>query len=257
MPPKNKKVNRQKRKGKDVRFPPLPQRLNVAMTSTYRWNTIVSAGSITNAYVNVSDLSEFQPYYYDQIMTIYKNWVVVGVEVEYRIVNRSVASEAEVIIFDVCKKAYDAGISLPIAESLPGATRHLLSSAGNDKVITVKRTVPLSKFYPKNFKADSDFWGDLYNSPPIITDTLRKDPIYSVLLYSAANGSDTINFTTDRRIIYHVTFFNFWASNISLNDPIALPDKNSRPGAKDDDPPVNVIPQKPPPLNVKPTSRQR
>lgn len=229
---KKKKANRRGSRGG---YHPLPQRFKVALMSTYRWNTTVSAGSATHAYVDVSDANSFAPYYYDQLMTIYKNFVVDSVDIEYRVVNRSLSSEAEIFLFDINRKAYDAGITTVIAESLPGATRHILTSTGNSKTVTVKRKVPLAQFYKKGFSSDSDFWGDLYTAPPICSETTRKANIYNVIFYTAANGSDTITYTTDRRITYHMTFFNFWTSNISLAselpsklDPDSLPDKDAK-----------------------------
>ena len=230
-----KKKTTKKRSGKARRqqtsYRLLPERFNVSLVSTYRWNTTVSAGAATHAYVDISDLNSFSPYYYDQMMTIYKNFVVVGAEIEYRVVNRSLSSEAEIFLFDVARKVYDAGLTTVIAESLPGSTRHMLTSAGNDKTITVKRKISLNKFYKANFSSDSDFWGDLYTAPPICSETTRKDNIYDVLFYTAANGSDTISYTTDRRITYHITFFNFWASNISssLSEPVSKLDPESVP----------------------------
>lgn len=212
-----------------VQFRPLPESMALAVTSTYRWNTTISAGSVTTATVNASDLNEFQPYYYDQLMTIYKNWVVVGAEVEYRIVNRSVSSEGQLVCFELNRKNFDSGVTLVIAESLPGAQRYLLSSTGNQKVLTIRRTLDLKKFYPKRFDYDSDFWGDFYTSPPICSDATRKDNILSVLLYTSADGTSSLTYTTDRRIVFHVRFFNFWASNISATGVLAVEDEASHP----------------------------
>ena len=229
-----KKANRRGSRGG---YQPLPQRFKVSLFSTYRWNTTVSAGTPTHAYVDVSDANSFAPYYYDQLMTIYKNFVVDSVELEYRIVNRSLSSEAEVFVFDVNRKAYDAGISTVIAESLPGSKRFLLTSTGNTKTTVIKWHMPLSRFYKSGFANDSDFWGDLYTSPPVCSEATRKLNMYNVLYYTAANGSDTITYTTDRRITYHMTFFNFWTSNISLVsdpvsklDPESVPDRDAKKG---------------------------
>ena len=114
---KKKKANR---RGSCGGYHPLPQRFKVALMSTYRWNTTVSAGSATHAYVDVSDANSIAPYYYDQLMTIYKNFVVDSVDIEYRVVNRSLSSEAEIFLFDISRKSYDVGITTVIAESLPG-----------------------------------------------------------------------------------------------------------------------------------------
>jgi hypothetical protein len=203
--------------------------MNLTLTSTYRWNTSVSAGSITNATVNLSDLNEFQPYYYDQLLTIYKNWVVVGAEVEWRVVNKSVASEGQLIAFELNRKNYDSGLTLPISESLPGSERHFLTSTGKDKAIVIRRHIDLSKFYPPKFYDDSDFWGDLYNSPNVCSETTKKMNILSVLLYAAADGTSSISFTTDRRIKFHIRFFSFWYQNISFeNQILAVEDPNSK-----------------------------
>jgi hypothetical protein len=203
--------------------------MNLSVVSTYRWNTTISVGSVTTATVNISDLNEFQPYYYDQLMTIYKNWVVVSAEVEYRVINKSVSSEGQLVTFEINRKNFDSGMTLPIAESLPGAQRYLMSSTGNQKVLTIRRQLDLKKFYPKKFDSDSDFWGDFYTSPPICSDATRKDNILSVLMYTAADGSSSPSFTTDRRITFHVRFFNFWAQNISATGVLAVEDEASHP----------------------------
>lgn len=229
------KSRKTKRQGNGVRFRPLPETMDVALTSTYKWNTTVSVGAITNSYVNGSDLNEFQPYYYDQLMTIYKNFLVLAVDIEYRIVNRSLSSEAEVVLCEMNRKNYDSGVTWVIASSLPGASRVFLTSTGNSKTVIVKRRLDFKHYYKGGFAGDSDFWGDFYTAPPICTDATRKDNIYSLLVYGAANGSDTINFTTDRRITYHARFFNFWTSNISATTdsaPYSIEDKQSRPERK-------------------------
>lgn len=230
--PKSKKKRAPKLKF--YKFPPLPETFNVSLVSTYRWNTTVSAGAVTTATVNLSDLNEFSPYYYDQLMTIYRNWIVVGVDIEYRIVNRSVSYDGELIFCELNRKNFDSGLTFPIAESLPRATRVICPSTGNNKTFVARRHLNLSYFYKNGFRGDSNFWGDLYNSPPITTDLTNKDNMYSLVMYSSADGTNGLSFTTDRRITFHVSFFNFWASNISsYESPIAEEDCESHPPKKD------------------------
>lgn len=184
---------------------------------------------MTNATVNLSDLNEFPPYYYDQLMTIYKNWVIVGVDVEYRVINRSYSYDGQLIVFELNRRNYDSGLTLPISESLPGAQRYFLSSNGKDKTVIIRRSIDLARFYPATFSNDSDFWGDFYNAPNVCTETVKKLNIYSVIMYAAADGTASVQFTTDRRIRFRIRFFNFWYQNISLNDTRSVEDPESKP----------------------------
>jgi len=226
---KSNKTKNKSRKGMQG-YPPLSEQQNLTLSTTYRWNTTVSAGSITNATVNLSDLNEFQPYYYDQLLTIYKNWVVMGAEIEYRVVNRSSSYDGQLIAFEINRKNYDSGLTLPISESLPGSERHFISSTGKDKTLVIRRYVNLTKFYPSKYSDDSDFWGDLYNSPNICSETVKKMNMYSVLLYSAADGTNAVQFTTDRRVKFHIRFFSFWYQNISADSQfLSVEDPASKP----------------------------
>ena len=134
-----------------------------------------------------------------------------------------------IYIFDLNRRNYDAGVTFPIAESLPEAKRHLLTSSGNNKTITARRHLNLKHFYKAGFQGDSDFWGDLYNSPNICSDLVNKDDIVPAIGFNSASGSLGLDFTTDRVITYYVQFFNFWASNVSKMGPVGIEQIDSKP----------------------------
>jgi hypothetical protein len=135
-----------------------------------------------------------------------------GISVQTRIVNTSTTVDAEVLTYYGSGTTVSA-LSFSQALEFKTTTRRMLSSTGNGKVLTINETIPIHKLLKARWWDDSDFWGNSTTKPnySISSDSYQ----YALGIYSC-NGTSTVTATIDRRINFHVMFFNLAAPANSL-----------------------------------------
>jgi len=149
----------------------------------------------------MSSLQTFQPFYRDQLLALYKNYVVLGFTVNYKIVNTDFAgNQGEIIMFDAPSTEV-AGLTFANILEYPGSKKQILSYYGNKMVLTSTKHYDLPRVYAKDISVDSDFWGTSAAGP-----TYSDLQEHALAIYSL-NGSATVQCMVDREYIFHVRFF--------------------------------------------------
>jgi len=149
----------------------------------------------------MSSLQTFQGFYRDQLLALYKNYVVLGFTVNYKIVNADFAgNQGEIIMFD-CPSTETAGITFANLLEWPGAKKQILSYYGNQMVLSSTKHYALPSIYKKDISLDSDFWGTSSAAPSY------ADPQEHCLAIYSINGSSTVQCMIDREYVFHVRFF--------------------------------------------------
>jgi len=173
------------------------------MDVALRYSTRIQYNSAAfNVYnVNMSSLQTFQPYYRDQLLALFKNYVVLGFTVNYKIINTDVLGiQGEFVTFDAPSSEV-AGLTFANILEYPGSRKQLMTSTGNQTTFSSTKHYALPMIYKKDISVDSDFWG-----------TSAAGPTYSDLqehclaVYSL-NGTSTVQCMIDREYIFHVRFF--------------------------------------------------
>jgi len=173
------------------------------MDVAIRYSTRIQYNSAAfNVYnVNMSSLQTFQGFYRDQLLALFKNYVVLGFTVNYKIINTDVLGvQAEMITFD-CPSTETAGLTFANILEYPGSRKQLLSSTGNKNVVTSTKHYNLPAIYKKDISADSDFWGTSAAGPSY------ADPQEHCLSVYSLNGTSTVQCMVDREYVFHTRFF--------------------------------------------------
>jgi len=178
----------------------------------------------------MSSLQTFQGFYRDQLLALFKNYVVLGFTVNYKIINTDVMGvQGEVITFD-CPSSETAGLTFANLLEWPGAKKQLISSTGNAMVIQMTRHYSLPSIYKKDISTDSDFWGTSTSAPS------WSDPQEHCLAVYSLNGSSTVQLLIDREYVFHTKFFRRENPGNSLSDVMStkpsFPEKTKKPGKK-------------------------
>lgn len=182
-----------------TRFGQFPNSMDVAIRYSTRIQYSSSAFSVYN--VNMSSLQTFQGFYRDQLLALFKNYVVLGFTVNYKIVNTDFAgNQGEIILFD-CPSSETAGLTFANILEWPGSKKQILSYYGNKMVLTHTRHYSLPQIYKKDISVDSDFWGTAASAPGI------SDPQEHCLALYSLNGSATVQCMVDREYVFHTRFF--------------------------------------------------
>lgn len=194
--------------------------MNVSLTYTSRSQVSGTSFSLYN--FDGTTLQTLQPTYRDQLLTIYNQYVVLGVTINAKIVNRSSSIDVEVL--DYFGDGYTVtGLTFNQALEYKHTKRQLLSTSGNQKVITIERSLFFKKYLPPKFWDDSRFWGTASTAPSYSTDRGFQHAIGFI----AADGTSSISATMDRKIIFHVRFFTLAAITNSLDSsakPVIITD---------------------------------
>jgi len=160
-------------------------------------------------------LQTLQPTYRDQLLTIWNQYVVLGVTIDVKIVNKSTTIDAEVLRYH--GDGYTvAGLTFNQALEYKHTKRQLLSTSGNQKVINSVETLWFQDYLPPKYWDDSRFWGTASAGPSYSTDRGYQHAIGIV----AADGSSVVSATIDRRITFHVRFFTLAAITNSLSSSL-------------------------------------
>lgn len=218
MPPKQNNNKRPSKKGKNTKrrgykYPMMPEVFNVSLKHDVRTQ---NSGSTFNVYnFDGCSLQTLQPMLRDQLLGIYTNYVVMGITVTSRVVNKSTTVDAEVLTYHGLGSTVTA---LSFAQALEFKTtrRQLLSTSGNKKVITIQQSLNFRTLLKARFWDDSDFWGSA-SAAPAISSTANFYS-YATSFYSA-NGVASVDLTLDRSIVFHVKFFNLAAVANSIHSP--------------------------------------
>jgi len=216
MPPQ--KQQKRGKKGKknsrrNYKYAMMPEIFYVSLKHDVRTQ---NSGSTFNVYnFDACSLQTLQPMLRDQLLGIYTNYVVMGITVVNRIVNRSTTVDAEILTYHGLGSTVTA---LSFAQALEFKTtkRTLLSTSGNKKVITITQSLNFRNCLKARFWDDSDFWGTASAAPPI--SATANFYSYATGIYSA-NGSASVDCTMDRSIMFHVKFFNLAAVANSIDSP--------------------------------------
>ena len=213
---KNKKHSkRQSRKAKRrsnlAYCPPLPD--NFSATLNYTSRSQVSGTAFTVFNFDAIGLQALQPTYRDQLLALYQQYVVFGVTIDVKIVNKSATVDAEVV--DYHGDGYTvAALTSAQALEYKHTKRMMCTTTGNKKSLAYTRTVWFKNFLPKNFISDSRFWGTASTAP-----SYSSDRGYQLAVgFLAADGTSTLSLTMDRRIKFHVRFFTLAPTTLSVFD---------------------------------------
>lgn len=241
---RTKKGNK-KRSQRNSGFPFLPDVKLVSMNYVSRSQVSGTSYSVYN--FDGTTLQTLQPTYRDQLLAIWNQYVVMGVTIEAKIVNRSSTVDAEVL--DYFGDGFTvSGLTFNQALEYKHTRRVLLSTAGNQKVVTLRRKIMFSQYLPPKFWDDSRFWGTATTGPSYSTDRGFQHAIG----FLAADGTSSIAVTMDRKIIFHVRLFTLAAITNSLTETQFPPTLN---GVEDQTEPEKPLPKKPEPIPVKPSAQ--
>lgn len=200
-----------KRRGSKMnKFRPIPDRFNVSLKYTSR--SQVSGTSFTVYNFDLTTLQTLQPSYRDQLLAMWQQYVVLGVTISAKIVNKSTTVDAEVLEYHGDGYTISA-LTFNQALEYKHTVRRLCTTSGNGKTITINKTIWLSRYLPKNYASDSEFWGNATSGPAYSTTRGYQHAI----AFIGADPAQTISVTMDRRITFHVRFFELAAISNSLS----------------------------------------
>lgn len=197
-----------------TRFPKLMDRFDISLSHVVRSQVSGTAFSVYN--FDVLELSTLQPMYRDQLLALWRRYVVLGVTVETKIVNKSATVDLEVLRYHGSGTTV-ASLTFSQALEYKHTQRVMVTSTGNSKTVTLKQTVWLNNYLPNGYARDSDFWGTSADKP--IFCTTGGDGYQHATAFYTADGTSTMSATMDRRIIFHVSFFELAAISNSLSIP--------------------------------------
>lgn len=246
MPPQKRQPPK-KRRTKKISFPPIPGRQRMSLNHTVRSQVSGSTYNVFN--FDALEMQTLQPMYRDQMLALYRKYVVRGVTIVDKIVNKSTTVDAEVLTYHG-SGATVASLTFSQALEFKTTRRYLLSTSGNKKVLNLSRTVMFNRLLPKDYWSDSEFWGTALSKPPYC---ISQDSIQCATGFYSADGTSSISIALDRRIVFHVEFFELAAIANSLNQPASeipllsfeIPEQTS---SSDDE----IIPNKKPPEKTHP-----
>jgi len=163
----------------------------------------------------MSSLQTFQGFYRDQLLALYKNYVVLGFTANYKIINADVSgTQAELIMFN-CPSSETAGITFANLLEWPGGKKQLLSSIGNSTTVAMTKHYSLPSIYKRDITSDSDFWGTSTAAPPYADQEEHCLGVYSI------NGTSNILAVIDREYVFHARFFRREnpSNSLTVGDP--------------------------------------
>lgn len=207
-------------KPKDPRFGRVSDQYRVSLTHCVRTQHTGAAFSVYN--FDCLQLTTLQPYLRDQILAIWSKYVVMHVELETRIVNRSTTVDAEIFQYYGTGTTVSA-LSLAQVLEYKHCQKRMLTSSGNGKTITIRTSVPLHTLLKARYDDDSDFWGTASANPSYCS---TADSIQAATGIIAADGTSSVTLTMDRKLIFHVKFFGLTPAPNSVHDqqPLLIPD---------------------------------
>ncbi len=164
---------------------------------------------------DLCELTTLQPMYRDQLLALWRRYCVLGVTIEYRLVNKSSTVDLEVLSYHGSGTTVSA-LTFSQALEYKYTTRRFLTTSGNAKSVTFTQTIDLRKYLPKGYISDSDFWGDSATKPTFCT---SLDGYQAAIGFFTADGTSTMTATMDRRIVFHVRLFELAAVANSLTEP--------------------------------------
>ena len=187
----------------------MPDNVNYSLRYTSRSQISGTSFSVYN--FDATTLHVLQPTYRDQLLAIWQQYVVLGVTIDTKIVNKSTTIDAEVLEYH--GDGYTiSGLTFNQALEYKHCTRRLCSVSGNTKSLSFSSTIWLSKYLPKNYMNDSRFWGTSTAGPSYSTDRGYQHAIGFI----GADPTQTISVMMDRRITFHVKFFTLASITNSL-----------------------------------------
>jgi len=158
-----------------------------------------------------------------------------GVTVEARIVNKSTTVDIETLSYHGSGTTV-AALTFSQALEYKHSQRQMVTTSGNAKTIISRRTVWFKSYLQPKFYDDSDFWGTSADKPSF---SVTGDGYQYANTFYSADGTSTMSATMDRKITFHVKFFELAAIANSFNFP------NEQPQLQNADEPEQIPPQKP------------
>jgi hypothetical protein len=208
QPKQNKRRKPNKRRG--MMFPPVPDNFNVSLRYTSRSQVSGTSFSVYN--FDLTTLQTLQPTYRDQLLAIWNQYVVLGATIDVKLVNKSTTVDAEVLLYH--GDGYTvSGLTFNQALEYKHTQRIMLTSSGNQKCVTLSKSINLASYLPKRFFDDSNFWGNATSGPSYSTSRGYQHAVGII----AADGASSVSVTMDRRITFHVRFFTLAAITNSLS----------------------------------------
>jgi hypothetical protein len=215
----------------------MPNKFKISLRHDVRSQVSGTAYSVFN--FDALELLTLQPMYRDQLLALWRRYVVLGITVEHRIVNKSTSVDSECLIYHGSGTTV-SNLTFSQALEYKYTKRHILSSNGNSKTLVVRSTVWFDKYLPPKYWDDSDFWGDASGKPPFC---ISADGYQHAIGFFSVDGTSALSLMMDRRITFHVQFFELAAISNSLNGPPNELPVFEQPFSVSDD--EEIIPQTP------------
>ncbi len=197
-----------------TKFPQMPDSFQISLHHCVRSQISGTAYSVFN--FDGLSLQALQPMYRDQLLALWQRYVVLGITVEHRLVNKSSTVDMECLTYHGNGNTV---VALTFAQALEYKYTHrrMLTTSGNGKTLTFSQTVWFGTYLPKQYYDDSNFWGTSTAAPPYCT----NDGYQYATGFFSADGTSSMNATLDRRITFHVKFHQLAAISNSLADDTA------------------------------------
>lgn len=200
------------RKNKLKGFKATPNSVKVRLR--YADRTTHSSSSFTIYAASMSNIQTFQPFLRDQYLTIWQNYVVVGVRAVYRVINTDVSGVQGEVLCLAAPASYISSMTLATALEYPTTQKKMLTSIGNAMTITFDRYHDLRKMYDCKIIESTDFWG---TAPSGISATIDQQA--TAICVTNLAGASTLALTIDRELYFDVIFFRPQNPGVSLAGP--------------------------------------
>lgn len=187
----------------------MPTKFQVRLKYADKVNVSAATFSIYTA--SISNIQTYQPFFRDQLLALFQNYVVVGCEAKVRIVNTSGAGNAAELLLLSAPASYISSMTFATAIEYPGVQKQMLSYLGNHSTVTMSKYVNLRKVYNSKIIDDSDFWG---TASAGIQASVDQQAI--AFCTYPADGSSTVSASFDRELYFDVVFFRLFNPGVSL-----------------------------------------
>lgn len=179
------------------KFTTIPDKSYYSLRHVVRSQITGTAFSVFN--FEALSMQTLQPMYRDQLLGLWSRYVVHGVTVEHRIVNKSTTVDMECLTYHGNGNTI---VALTFAQALEYkyTRRKLLTTSGNAKSLTIRQTIFFNSFLPAHYFDDSNFWGSSTAAPPYCI----NDGYQYAIGFFSADGTSTMAATMDRKITFHV-----------------------------------------------------
>lgn len=189
----------------------MPSKFQVRLK--YADKTNVSSATFSIYTASVSNIQTYQPYFRDQLLTLFQNYVVVGSELVIRCVNTSGAGNSAELLIISAPASYMSSMTFATAIEYPGVNKKLLTYLGNNSAVIMSKYVNLRKVYNSKIIDDSDFWGTPSSGPQSTVD----QQALAFCTYPA-DGTSSVSCSFDRELYFDVVFFRVFNPGVSLKD---------------------------------------